>query len=176
MRFTPTPIAGAWIIDAEPVSDARGSFARTICAQEFGQNGLATQFVQHSRSLNFSKGTLRGLHLQRAPHAEAKLIACIRGAVYDVCVDMRPDSSTFRQWFSVELTQDNARQFYLPEGCAHGFQTLADNSEIHYAMSNFYAPGAAFGYRWNDPVFAIAWPLPPTIVSPKDEDWPLLEA
>ena len=176
MRFTPTPIAGAWIIEVEPVSDARGSFARTICAREFAQRGLATSFVQHSRSLNFGKGTLRGLHLQRPPHAEAKLIACIRGAVYDVCVDMRPDSATFRQWFSVELTQGNERQFYLPEGCAHGFQTLADNSEIHYAMSNFYAPDAAFGYRWNDPAFAIDWPLAPTVMSAKDEEWPLLEA
>ncbi len=171
MRFTPLPIHGAWVIDPEPLLDARGGFARTFCAREFTAHGLTTEFPQHSQSFNVAKHTLRGMHFQRAPHQEAKLVSCIRGAIYDVCVDLRPDSPSFRLWHGVELSADNLRQFYIPEGCAHGFLTLSADACVNYLISAYYAPDAAAGVRFDDPAFAIDWPAPPAIISEKDRAW-----
>jgi dTDP-4-dehydrorhamnose 3,5-epimerase len=172
MRFTPLQIEGAWLVEQEPHADARGSFARTFCEREFAAQGLAIHFPQHSRSRNATRGTLRGMHLQKAPHAEAKLVTCVTGAVFDVCLDLRPASASFRRWVGYELSPDNGRQLYIPEGCAHGFLTLADNSEVHYLISEFYAPGAAMGVRYNDPQFAIEWPGEVMVISDKDRDLP----
>lgn len=172
MRFTPLEIKGAFIVDLEPIADERGSFARSFCAREFGELGLATQFPQHSRSQNAVKGTLRGMHWQSAPHEEAKLVSCVRGAIFDVCLDLRRDSTTYLQWRGVELSADNRRQLYIPAGCAHGFQTLTDDAEINYLISAYYTPGAGAGARFDDPAFAIAWPLPVSAMSDKDRGWP----
>lgn len=176
MRFIPTPLAGVWTVELEPVGDARGSFARSFCAREFAEHGLVTEFPQHSRSLNKAKGTLRGLHLQRPPHGETKLVSCIRGAIYDVCVDLRPDSPTYRHWHGVELSETNGAQFYLPKGCAHGFQTLTDNAEVNYLISAFYEPPAGAGWRYDDPAFSVTWPLPVASISEKDLAWPAFQA
>ncbi|MES1156691.1 MAG: dTDP-4-dehydrorhamnose 3,5-epimerase [Alphaproteobacteria bacterium] len=176
MRFASTSIPGAWIVELEPHADARGSFARTFCQREFAAHGLATDFPQHSRSFNKAKGTLRGVHFQKPPYAEAKLVSCVRGSIYDVCVDLRPDSPTFRSWLAVELTESNGKQFYIPEGCAHGFQTLADNSEVNYLISTFYEPTAGAGWRYDDPAFGVAWPLPVAAINDKDLAWPAFEA
>lgn len=172
MRFQPAGIDGAWVIDLDPVGDARGSFARTFCATEFGAHGLLTDFRQHSVSRNSEKGTLRGMHFQSSPHAEAKLVSCRRGAILDVCLDLRPGSPTYLQWRGYELSESNGRQYYLPKGCAHGFQTLSDDAEVTYRISDDYAPASAGGFRYNDPAFGIEWPLPPTVMSDKDRNWP----
>ncbi|MBI1360384.1 MAG: dTDP-4-dehydrorhamnose 3,5-epimerase [Alphaproteobacteria bacterium] len=172
MRFTPLDIKGAWLIDIEPIADERGSFARTVCAREFAQHGMATNYPQHSISHNLKKGTLRGMHFQTAPHAEAKLVGCIRGAIFDVCLDLRPDSPSFLRWQGFELSAENQRQLYIPEGCAHGFQALSDDALVNYRISEFYAPDASVGYRYNDPKFAISWPLPVTMISDRDRDLP----
>ena len=172
MIFTQTDIPGAWIVDPEPISDSRGFFARTFCEQEFAARGLPTRFPQHSVSFNARQGTLRGLHFQRPPHEETKLVSCTAGAIYDVCVDLRPDSPTFRQWRGFELTAANRRQFLIPTGCAHGFQALSDNTEVRYLISEFYDPAASAGVRFDDPAFAVAWPLPATEISEKDHAWP----
>ncbi len=172
MRFSPLTIIGAWLIELEPQSDVRGSFARTFCAREFAGQGLATDYPQHSRSRNFAKGTLRGMHYQRPPLAEAKLVSCTHGAIHDVCLDLRQDSPTFLQWQGFDLSADNGRQLYIPEGCAHGFQALTDDSEVTYRISAFYDPSASAGVRYNDPRFAIRWPLPVSSISDRDRDWP----
>ena len=172
MRFIPTPLPGAWTVELEPIGDGRGSFARSFCAQEFGEHGLVTEFPQHSRSFNKTRGTLRGLHMQRPPHEEVKLVSCTRGAVYDVCVDLRPNSPTYRRWHGVELSETNGVQFYLPKGCAHGFQTLSDNAEVNYLISAFYEPSAGAGWRYDDPAFSVTWPLPASVISDKDLAWP----
>ncbi len=172
MRFTPLEIEGAWLVELEPVGDARGSFARTFCAEEFGRHGLVSAFRQHSVSRNSTKGTLRGMHFQAAPHEEAKLVSCRRGAIFDVCLDLRSASPTYLKWCGFELNAENGRQLYLPRGCAHGFQTLSDDAEVTYRISDDYAPASAGGYRHNDPAFAIAWPLAPTVMSEKDKGWP----
>lgn len=172
MIFSPAKIAGACLIDIERLGDARGFFARTWCERELAAHGLDTAIAQESISWNLHKGTTRGLHFQRAPHEEVKIVRCTRGAIFDVIVDLRPDSPTFRQWQGVELTAENRRAFYVPKGCAHGFQTLADETEVAYVISAFYVPAASAGYRFDDPAFGIAWPLPATTVSENDRRWP----
>lgn len=171
MKFTPAGLPGAWIIDIDRLGDERGFFARTFCRDEFAAHGLATEFVQCNTSFNARRGTLRGMHFQREPHAEVKLVRCTRGAIHDVLVDLRPDSPTFCRWVGVELSADNARMLYVPVGVAHGFQTLADSSEVFYQMAAMYRPEAAAGVRWNDPVFGIDWPLPDPILSQRDASY-----
>jgi len=172
MIFEKTPLAGAYLIALEPHQDERGSFARSFCRHEFEANGLLPIVAQCNISQNAKRGTLRGMHFQEAPHAEAKLVRCTRGALWDVIVDLRPGSATRGRWFGVELTETGATQLYIPEGFAHGFQTLEDNTEIFYQISNFYAPDAARGFRYNDPILNIDWPLPVSSISDKDRTWP----
>ena len=172
MRFHPTPLRDAWLVDPEPLRDGRGFFARTFCAREFAANGLETNYPQHSMSFSGRRGTLRGMHFQREPYGEVKLVRCVSGAIWDVIIDMRPDSPTFRRWYGVELSDQNGRQFYIPHGFAHGFQTLTDNVQVNYLISEPYAPDAASGVRYDDPSFEIAWPLPVTTISEKDLLWP----
>ena len=171
MLFTKSQLEGAWLVDPEPIRDSRGWFARTFCEREFGAHGLETRFVQHSTSQNASRGTLRGMHFQTAPHAEIKLVRCLKGAIYDVIIDLKPGSPTYRQWRGVELSAANMRQLYIPKGFAHGFQTLEDECEIGYLISEFYAPEASTGVRFDDPAFAIEWPLPVSVMSDKDKAW-----
>jgi dTDP-4-dehydrorhamnose 3,5-epimerase len=173
MIFTELPIPGAFVIDLERRDDARGFFARAWCANEFADQGLSTRLVQCNISFSTRQGTLRGMHFQRDPHAEVKLVRCTRGAVYDVIIDLRPASQTYMQWLGVELSADNRRALYVPEGFAHGYQTLVDDTETFYQVSEFYAPQAEGGVRWNDPAFGIEWPYPETaLVSAKDASWP----
>ena len=172
MRFTKTDLSGAWLIEPEPHIDTRGSFARTFCEREFEAQGLTTRFVQHSASVSIRSGTLRGMHYQRAPSAEVKVVRCVRGAIYDVIIDLRPQSSTYRKWIGADLSQDNGRQFYIPEGFAHGYLTLTDDVEVHYLISAFYDPAAATGVRYDDPAFGIVWPADVTVISGKDRHWP----
>lgn len=173
MILTETKIKGAYIIDIKQISDDRGFFGRSYCKKEFEQYGLNINVVQANLSSNKIKGTLRGLHMQLAPHAESKLIRCTRGAIFDVLVDLRPQSETFLQWMGVELTADNFRMFYIPEGCAHGYLTLEDNTDVMYQVTAFYAPESERGFQWNDPAFNIQWPLEPVIISAKDLAQPL---
>jgi dTDP-4-dehydrorhamnose 3,5-epimerase len=171
--FEETRLAGAYFVDLERREDARGFFARTWCADEFADHGLVNRLVQANVSWNAEQGTLRGMHFQRPPHAETKLVRCTRGAVYDVIVDLRPDSETYKQWLGVELTDANRRALFVPEGFAHGYQTLAPDSEVIYQVSAAYAPKAEGGVRWDDPAFAIEWPDPDNaLLSDKDRSWP----
>ena len=172
MRFEETKLCGAWLIEAEPAHDQRGFFARTFCAREYAERALTTHFVQHSTSYSKARGTMRGMHFQRAPHGEVKVVTCLRGAIWDVIIDLRPESATHRQWQGFELTSENQRQLYVPEGFAHGFQSLRDDAQVGYLISTFYAPLAASGVRYDDPAFAIDWPLPVTVISDKDRTWP----
>jgi dTDP-4-dehydrorhamnose 3,5-epimerase len=172
VKFTETRLKGAYIIDIEPIEDERGFFARTWCREEFEALGLNPVFVQCSISFNRLRGTLRGLHYQAKPHEEAKLVRCTMGAIYDVILDLRPDSPTARQWISVELSAENRRSLYVPEGLAHGFQTLADDTEVFYQISAVYVPESVRGIRWNDPAFRLDWPLPITVISQKDQNYP----
>ena len=172
MLFKKTKFKGVFIIEPERLKDRRGFFARAFCRKEFERHGLNSRIVQSSISFNKKKGTLRGIHYQAFPHQEAKVVSCTRGAIYDVLVDLRPDSSTFKQWLTVELTADNHRTLYVPEGVAHGFQTLRDNTEVLYQMFEFYYPKSARGVRWNDPAIGIQWPLKNCIISPKDQRYP----
>lgn len=173
MIFTPTELDGAYVVDLEPREDERGFFARAWAQDEFGAHGLSTDVVQANIAFNRRKGTLRGMHFQREPHAEAKLVRCTRGALYDVIVDLRPGSPTQARWIGVELTADNRRMLYVPEGFAHGYQTLVDDTEAHYQVSAAYAPDAEGGVRWDDPAFGIEWPDPdPSVMSDKDRSWP----
>ena len=174
MKFAETSLAGAYIVEPEPHEDARGFFARTFCAKEFGEKGLAGDFVQCSVSMTRERGTVRGLHFQLAPSAEAKLVRCTSGALYDVIVDLRPNSKTYLQHVGVELTARNRRALYVPEMCAHGFQTLDGDTEVFYQISAFYAPDLARGLRFDDPKLGIKWPLPVGTISEKDRHWPLL--
>lgn len=171
MIFTETPIKGAYVIDPERLADERGFFARTWCRREFEAHGLDATLAQCSVSFNQKTGTLRGMHYQAAPHAEHKLVRCTAGIIYDVIVDLRPGSVTFRHWFAAELSADNRRMLYIPEGLAHGFLTLADNTEVFYQISEYYVPEGARGVRWNDPAFAISWPVHPRIVSQRDSTY-----
>lgn len=171
MIFRETRLKGAFIIDMEPSADARGFFARAWCQREFAAHGLKSRFVQCNISYNIKKGTLRGMHYQIAPYAEAKVVRCTRGAIYDVIIDLRPDSLTYKQWVAVELTAENYRMLYVPEGFAHGFQTLKDDTEVFYQMSEFYHPECARGVRWDDEAFGIEWPQSVLILSDKDRHY-----
>lgn len=168
MIFSETPIEGAYLIDLEKRGDERGFFARAFCEKEFEARRLATRFVQANDSLSAQKGTLRGMHYQLPPRAETKVVRCIRGALHDVVLDLRPGSRTFGQSFGAELTAENRRMMYLPKGCAHGFITLADDTEALYLVDEFYAPERERGVRWDDPRFGIRWPIPPGVLSDKD--------
>ena len=172
MKLTETPLAGAWIIDITPLEDHRGFFARTYCEDIFRENGLNTHWPQTSVSFNLKKGTLRGLHYQKSPHAEAKLVRCTTGKIYDVIVDVRKTSSTYGQWIAVELCAQKKNALYIPEGFAHGFQTLEDNTEILYYISKRYCAESATGICWDDPALAISWPLPEPVLSEKDNGYP----
>jgi dTDP-4-dehydrorhamnose 3,5-epimerase len=176
MIFQETRLAGAYVILPEKRSDDRGFFARTWCAEEFGARGLSERFVQSSISFSPTRGTLRGLHYQRPPHAEAKLIRCSRGAIYDVIVDLRPESPTYGQWLGVEMRGGGGEMLYVPERFAHGFQTLLPDTEVEYMMSAAYRPDAATGLRPDDPLLDISWPLAVTRISERDRSWPLLAA
>jgi dTDP-4-dehydrorhamnose 3,5-epimerase len=177
MRFLETKLDGAWLIEPEPIRDSRGYFARTFCVRDFDERGLESRFVQHSRSFSATKGTLRGLHFQTPPHEEVKLVSCVSGAVYDVIVDMRPNSPTYRKWQGFELSADNKRQLYVPAGFAHGFQTLTDDAELNYLISAFYEPSASTGISYDDPALGVTWPLPVSVISDRDKSWgPLLAA
>ncbi len=168
MIFTETPIPGAFLIDLEKRGDDRGFFARAFCEKEFAAHKLVTHFVQVNNSLSAQKGTLRGMHYQLTPKAETKLVRCIRGALYDLILDLRPGSSTFGQSFGAELSAENRRMMYVPKGFAHGFITLTDDTEAFYFVDEFYAPECERGVRWNDPRFQISWPLAPAVISDKD--------
>jgi dTDP-4-dehydrorhamnose 3,5-epimerase len=172
MRFTPAPLDGAWIIDVERREDPRGWFARTFCRREFEAHGLEPVIAQANISWSARKGTLRGMHYQVPPAAETKLVRCTRGALWDVIVDLRPDSPTFLRHFGVELTAENGRQLYVPELFAHGFLTLADDTEVAYQVGEFYTPGAERGIRHDDPALGIEWPAPVAVISEKDAAWP----
>lgn len=172
MIFTETPLKGAYVIDPERREDERGFFARTWCRREFEARGLDPGLAQCNISFNRKRGTLRGMHYQIAPRAEAKVVRCTAGTVYDVIVDLRADSSTFKQWFAVELSFDNRRMLYIPGGMAHGFLTLTDGAEVFYQMSESYAPEYARGVRWNDPAFGVRWPQEVTMISERDRLYP----
>jgi dTDP-4-dehydrorhamnose 3,5-epimerase len=172
MIFKSATLAGVYSIDPERHEDDRGFFARVWCAREFAAAGLSTRLAQCSISLNKRKGTLRGLHYQVPPHEEVKLVRCTRGAVYDVVVDLRPHSPTFQQWTAVTLTSEKRNMLYVPQGVAHGFQTLEDDTELFYQISEFHEPAAARGVRWNDPAFRIEWPVPNPILNKRDESYP----
>jgi len=174
VKFTPTPLDGAFVVDVEKHADERGFFARTYCVEEFRARGLIAQVAQCSLSFNRVTGTLRGMHYQGAPAAEVKLVRCTAGAIYDVIVDVRPGSPTFGQYFGLELSALNRRALYVPELFAHGFQTLSDGAEVLYQISELYTPGCARGLRYDDPALGIRWPLPVSVISEKDANWPLL--
>jgi dTDP-4-dehydrorhamnose 3,5-epimerase len=172
MKFIPTILPGAYVIELELIIDHRGFFARGFCQREFEQNGLRDHFVQCNVSWNKERGTLRGMHYQLPPHAEVKVVRCTRGAIYDVIVDLRSDSPTYCKWIGVELTADNYRMIYIPEGFAHGYQTIEPNSEVFYLVSQFYSSASERGVRWNDKAFNISWPLANPILSIKDQSYP----
>jgi len=172
VKFTETTLKGAFVIEPDRIEDERGFFARTFCRHEFEAPGLNPDLVQCSVSFNLKRGTLRGMHYQVAPHAETKLVRCTRGAIYDVIVDLRTQFRTFRQWVAVELSANNRLMLYIPEGLAHGFQTLQDETEVFYQMSEFYSPEHARGVRWNDDAFRISWPIVDPIISNKDRSYP----
>ena len=172
MKFETTTLKDAVLIQLEPRRDERGFFARTYCRKEFAEAGLETDFVQGNVSVNPAKGTLRGLHFQRTPHEEVKVVRCISGAIYDVIVDLRPSSSSYLKWQGFELTAENGLQLYVPRGFAHGFLTLCEQAAVAYQVSAYYTPGAEGGLRWNDPRFRIEWPADAAVVSPKDAAWP----
>ncbi len=172
MLFKQTILKGAYLIEPEKLEDERGFFARSFCVREFEKHGLNPRLVQCNISHNIKKGTLRGMHYQKAPYAEAKLVRCTRGAIYDVIVDLRPDSPCFRMNVGMRLDEANRIMVYIPEGFAHGFITLEDDSEVFYQMSEFYSPQHAAGFRWNDPFFSIQWPLEAVVISERDRTYP----
>ncbi|HEX8843687.1 MAG TPA: dTDP-4-dehydrorhamnose 3,5-epimerase [Pyrinomonadaceae bacterium] len=173
MRFTETKLKGAFILDPERFEDERGFFARTWSPREFAEHGLDAALAECNISFNTRKDTLRGMHFQRTPHEQAKLVRCTAGAIHDVIIDLRPASPTFKQWVGVELTAENRLMLYVPEGFAHGFQTLEDGSEVFYQMSSPYVPESASGVRWDDPAFGIEWPpAPERIINARDRQYP----
>ncbi|MCK6630307.1 MAG: dTDP-4-dehydrorhamnose 3,5-epimerase [Anaerolineae bacterium] len=176
MIFTEIKLKGAYIVDLEKREDERGFFARGWCQNEFEAHGLAPRVVQANISYNKKRGTLRGMHYQLAPYEETKLVRCTRGALYDVIVDLRPTSPSYKQWFGVELSAENYKMLYVPEGFAHGFITLQDETEATYQVSQFYTPGSERGLRYNDPAFGIEWPVEVRVISEKDKSWPDYEA
>lgn len=171
MRFTQTKLAGVYLVELEPRADERGFFARSYCENEFAAHGLPTHFPQCNISFNHKKGTLRGMHYQAAPYGEPKLVRCTMGAIYDVAVDLRPDSPSFKQWVGYELSAQNRQALFMPEGCAHGFLTLTDDTEVFYQMGQFFAPEYARGLRYNDPAFGIEWPAPPEMIHERDNSY-----
>jgi dTDP-4-dehydrorhamnose 3,5-epimerase len=175
MIFLETKIAGAFEIQIEPSRDDRGFFARTWCEKEFRDHGLEHKLVQCSISFSPQKGTLRGLHYQAAPFQESKVVRCTQGAIYDVVVDLRPQSATFKSWIAVVLTAENHRTVYVPKGCAHGCLTLEDDTEVFYQMSEFSSPESARGVRWDDPTFRIVWPEKVVVISERDKSYPAFE-
>ncbi len=175
MIFEETTLPGAYVIVPNRIEDHRGFFARVWCRKELEQQGLKGDLVQSNVGFSYCKGTLRGLHFQKFPYAEVKIVRCTRGAIFDVIVDVRPESPTYTRWFGVELNDENCRLLYVPEGFAQGYITLADHTEINYHTSEFYNAEAAFGVRFDDPALAIQWPLSPTVVSEQDRNWPLIE-
>jgi dTDP-4-dehydrorhamnose 3,5-epimerase len=172
MKFIETKLRGAFIITLDRLEDERGFFARAFCRHEFEEHGLNPALLQCNISFNKIKGTLRGMHYQTNPHAEAKLVRCTAGAICDVIIDLRPESPTFKQWFLIQLSEKNHQMLYVPEGFAHGYQTLVQQTEVYYQVSAFYHPASERGIRWNDPAFTIEWPLPITAVSKKDASYP----
>lgn len=172
MRFKESKLKGAYIIDLEKHQDDRGFFARTFCRKELEAHGLIADVAQANMSLSKTRGTLRGMHYQKSPFEETKLVRCTQGALYDVIIDLRPDSASFKQWIGVELSADNYRMLFVPKNFAHGFITLTDDTEVTYMVSQFYAPGSELGIRWNDPQFGIQWPLDVQVISEKDANWP----
>lgn len=172
MKFTPASLPGAWLIEPEPREDERGWFARSWCAREFAEHGLDSSLAQCNISFNRSRGTLRGMHFQKPPHTEAKLVRCTAGAIFDVIIDLRQESPAYLQWAGYELSSSNHYMLYIPAGLAHGFQILTDEAEVFYQMSEFYYPGSGSGVRWNDPAFGIEWPLPVDQISDQDRNWP----
>ena len=175
MRFAGAGVAGAMVIDPSPHEDARGRFMRAWCAREFAEHGIAFEPAQANLGFSTTRGTIRGMHFQAAPASEAKLVRCTRGAIFDVVLDLRPESPSYGGWHGVELSGDNGRMLYLPQGCAHGYQTLEADTEMHYMTSAFYTPAAVRGVRFDDPAFGIAWPLAVTEVSKQDRNWPPFE-
>lgn len=172
MIFTETPLAGAYVIDIQRLEDERGFFARTWCQREYAAHGLNPRLAQCSISFNKVKGTLRGMHYQLPPHAEAKVVRCTRGAIFDAIIDLRPESPTYKQHFGLALTPESRTMLYVPEGFAHGLLTLEDNTEVLYQITEFYAPDYARGFRWDDPAFAIQWPAPVQVISERDAGYP----
>jgi dTDP-4-dehydrorhamnose 3,5-epimerase len=175
MIFIETKLKGAFIVELEPFADERGFFALSWSEKEFAARGLESQLAECNVSFNRRKGTLRGMHYQQEPHGQVKLVRCTRGAIFDVIIDLRVESATFKQWISAELTADNHRALYIPKGFAHGFQTLTDDSEILYQMSDPFVPGSGRGVRWNDPAFAIAWPDATRAMNSRDAGYPDFE-
>ena len=173
MRYTETTLPGVFLVDLERHEDERGFFARLWCSQELTQRGLNAHLAQCSISNNRKKGTLRGMHYQAEPHPEAKLVQCIRGTIYDVALDLRPDSPTIGKWFAAELSADNRRMLFLPEGCAHGFQTLTDDCDVLYFISTPFHADLSRGVRWDDPAYGIRWPLPVSAISERDQSYRL---
>lgn len=172
MIFSETPIPGAFVIEPTRIEDHRGFFARIWCTHELEQQGLETRLVQSNVGFSLRKGTLRGLHFQEPPHAEVKIVRCTKGSVFDVIVDLRPESPTYTRWFGSELSADNCTMLYIPQGCAQGYITLVDNTEIYYHTSDFYHPKSASGIRFDDPEFGIVWPVEISIISQQDRQWP----
>jgi len=173
MIFTETKFKGVYVIEIEKFEDNRGFFSRLWCQKEFSERGLNTNFLQGNLAHNHKKATIRGLHYQTEPYQEVKLVRCTRGALYDVIIDLRPESETYLQWFAITLSDDDYKQLYIPEGFAHGYQTLTDNVEMRYGVTQFYAPEAERGIRWDDPLFKINWPYKENlIISAKDRNWP----
>lgn len=175
MQFTETSIVGVQVIDPIFHEDDRGQFFRAWCSQELGEHGINFLPVQANMGFSVRKGTVRGMHFQLEPALDAKLIRCTRGAIFDVALDLRPDSASYGQWFGTELSAENGRSLYVPEHCAHGYQTLEDSTEMYYLTSAFYDPKAAVGVRFDDPAFGIEWPETVTLLSEQDRDWPLIE-
>ncbi len=171
MKFLQTPLEGAYVVEIQPISDERGFFSRLWCRQEFQDAGLHASFAQHSISFNRSRGTLRGMHFQLPPHEEVKIVRCSSGAIWDVILDLRSGSPTFCRWFAAELSAHNRKSLYVPAGFAHGFQTLSDDAEVLYQISEPYFSESARGVRWNDPAFGIEWPLPNPILSNRDREY-----
>lgn len=175
VRFNPTPLSGAVLVGLERHTDERGSFARAFCEREFGDHGLPGRFPQANLSTNAAAGTLRGMHFNREPDGEAKLVRCVRGAIFDVIVDLRPESPTRWQWYGTELSSANGDALFVPAGCAHGFTTLQPESDVLYLMGSPFVPEAARGLRWSDPALGIAWPRRPAVISERDATYPLID-
>jgi dTDP-4-dehydrorhamnose 3,5-epimerase len=172
MIFTETRVAGAFLMQPERLEDDRGFFARTFCVRELAEHGIDPQVVQRSVSYNKARGTLRGMHYQTAPHEENKLVSCLRGEIYDVVLDLRRESATYRRWHAATLTAGGFELLFIPKGCAHGFITLTDDAVVHYEISDFHHPESARGVRYDDPAFAIDWPLAPTVIAARDRGYP----